>query len=113
MFGLLLTLFGLLLACNCPEWPVTVPNDFIGMLIELRNVRMCYIFYILYTPYPSTLAKSPSQSSAPQEFYNLATVLGFILGSTDEAPPWLRPGFTAPDGSYVRHWSSIYASGRL
>ena len=94
-------------------WPVTVPNVFTGMLIVLRNVRICYIFYILYIPYPSTLPKSPSQSWAPQGFYNLATVLGFILGSTDEAPPWLRPGFTAPDGSYVRHWSSIYASGRL
>ena len=108
IFGLLLTLFGLLLACNCPEcvhWNVNC---------TAQCAKVLYILYcIVYTPYPSTLAKSPSQSSAPQEFYNLATVLGFILGSTDEAPPWLRPGFTAPDGSYVRHWSSIYASGRL
>ena len=70
-------------------WPVTVPNEFIGMLIELRNVRMCYIFYILYTPYPSTLAKSPSQSWAPQEFYDLATVLGLY----SDPQMRLRPGF--------------------
>ena len=84
MFGLLLTLFGLLLPCNCPEcvhWNV-------NWTAQCANVL--YIFYILYTPYPSTLAKSPSQSWSPQEFY---MTLRRSWGLYSDPQMRLRPGF--------------------
>ena len=106
MFGLLLTLFGLLLACNCPEcvhWNVNCTAQCANML---------YILYSIH-PIPQHLAKIPFSVLSSTGVLQPCDGPEFILGSTDEAPPWLRPGFTAPDGSYVRHWSSIYASGHL
>ena len=74
-----------ILACY---WPVTVPNYSIGMLIELRNVRMCYIFSILYTAF---LAASQNPPLSPELHRSLwpCDGPGFIVGSTGEAllPP--------------------------
>ena len=66
-------------------WPVNAPNYLIGILIELRNVRMCYIFYILYTPW---LTSSQNPPLSPELHRSLwpCDGPGFYVGSTGEAP---------------------------
>jgi len=82
------------LAFYCPYlafyWPVTVPNVFTGMLIELRNVRMCYIYFIFYTPHTPAPWQNPLLSP---ELHRSFMTLRRSWGLYSDPQMRLRPGF--------------------